>query len=119
LLCNYPTLLIDCLKRAKIHGKIYTTLNSRLVSSFRRIGLVAVSLIALGVLAYAVWQPGLEVHDGHNDKGRNAIWIAHGWLGADDWFTRNQKTNAFAKYRDPKRIRGLATKRVAAINLPS
>ena len=38
------------------------------------------------------------------------MWIAHGWLGADEWFIANKKTNEFMKYRSPANIRGLAEK---------
>ena len=64
-------------------------------------------LAGLGV-GYFLWAPGLEVRDGRHDRGKNGIWISHGWLGSDDWFTRHNKTNEWARYRDPGRIRDLA-----------
>ena len=62
------------------------------------------------VLAYMLWRPGLDIRDGRHDRGKNAIWLAHGWLGGDEWFTRNHKTNEIGRYRDPNRIRELAKK---------
>jgi len=57
---------------------------------------------------YLLWRPGLDVRDGRHDRGHNGIWLGHGWLGGDDWFIRNGKTNEFARFRDPARIRELA-----------
>jgi hypothetical protein len=57
-----------------------------------------------------VWQPGLDVQDGRDDRGSNGIWIAHGWLGADDWFIQNAKTNQFQKYRGGENLRSVAEK---------
>ena len=71
----------------------------------------------LGVFAVATplfiahwrWQPGLKVRDGRDDLGRNALWIGHGWLGADSWFdadNRDEKT----RFRAPDNIGELARK---------
>lgn len=78
--------------------------------SVRRVAIAVVSVIAFGFLAYTLWQPGLDVRDGHHGRGSNAIWLAHGWLGADEWFVRNHKTNEFAKYRSLTNIKALAEK---------
>ncbi len=59
-------------------------------------------------LGYVLWTPGIDVKDGSHDRGRNGLWLSHGWLGADEWFIRNGKTNEYARYRDPKNIRALA-----------
>ena len=45
--------------------------------------LVAAVLLVAVLTGYALWSPGLEVTDGRYDLGRNAIWLGHGWLGAD------------------------------------
>ena len=66
------------------------------------------SLILALWLAYLLWSPGLDVRDGRHDRGRNAIWLSHGWLGADPWFAQNGKTNEVSRFRDPGRIRELA-----------
>ena len=42
--------------------------------------------------------------------GHNGIWLSHGWLGADEWFIKNGKTNLFNFYRDPGHVRELAAK---------
>src|SRR6266705_1545381 len=59
---------------------------------------------------YLLWKPGLDVRDGRDDRGRNGIWLSHGWLGGDQWFLRQGKTNEVGRYRDPNRIRDLAGK---------
>jgi hypothetical protein len=59
-------------------------------------------LILVFGAGYLLWTPGLEVRDGRHDRGRNGIWTSHGWLGADDWFARNNKTNEFAHSRRSK-----------------
>src|SRR3954447_25989659 len=61
-------------------------------------------------VAYWFWSPGLDVRDGRHDHGRNGIWVSHGWLGGNEWFATNSKTNEFAKYRDPRSIHELAVK---------
>lgn len=57
--------------------------------------IIAVSILCLVVLfgaaAFLLWTPGLEIHDGRHDKGQNAIWLQHGWLGGDEWFARYHK----------------------------
>jgi hypothetical protein len=60
--------------------------------------------------SYLLWRPGLDVRDGHDDRGSNGVWLAHGWIGADEWFLKNNKTNEFVRYRHPARIRALAEK---------
>lgn len=68
-----------------------------------------VLLVAI-LVAYFLWSPGLDIRDGRHDRGRNGIWLQHGWLGADEWFIRNAKTNRIVEFRDPARIRALADK---------
>jgi hypothetical protein len=67
-------------------------------------------MLAFVVAAYLVWRPGIDVRDGRHDRGSNAVWLAHGWLGADEWFINNRKTNQFGKYRSPANVRALAAK---------
>ena len=62
----------------------------------------------VALLAWNLWRPGLAVTDGRHDRGQNGIWLAHGWLGGDEWFIRYGKTNEFIRYRDPSRIAALA-----------
>ncbi|MDB6109344.1 MAG: hypothetical protein JWR69_1094 [Pedosphaera sp.] len=76
---------------------------------WRTVMVGAILLIGLPV-GYGLWQPGMDIRDGHHDRSSNGIWVAHGWLGADEWFIKNGKTNEFSLYRDPARIRGLAAK---------
>ena len=71
---------------------------------------VAAALLLVLLLTYRLWTPGLDIRDGRHDRGRNGIWLAHGWLGADEWFIRNGKTNQFARYREQTQVRELATR---------
>ncbi|MFH1497147.1 MAG: hypothetical protein ABII82_04905 [Verrucomicrobiota bacterium] len=50
-------------------------------------------------IAWALWTPGKIITDGRHDLGRNAIWLGHGWLGADDWFLQNGRDPA--DFRQP------------------
>jgi hypothetical protein len=36
------------------------------------------------------------------------MWLQHGWLGDDGWFTRNHKQDRIPQFRDPARIAELA-----------
>jgi len=58
------------------------------------------SCIIAAAVAWLLWSPGDDIRDGRHDRGDNAIWLAHGWLGADSWFIRYNKTNEFTRYRD-------------------
>lgn len=67
-------------------------------------------LLLLFFGGYALWSPGLDVRDGRHDRGQNAIWISHGWLGDGGWFTRNGKMNEISRYRNQEAVRALAAK---------
>jgi hypothetical protein len=69
-----------------------------------------VTFLLIIVVGYLLWSPGLDIRDGRHDKEQNALWVSHGWLGGDDWFIRNGKTNETANFRDPAQIQKLATK---------
>jgi hypothetical protein len=51
-------------------------------------------VLAMVGISYMVWQPGADVRDGRHDRGGNALWLQHGWLGDDGWFARNQRDKA-------------------------
>lgn len=61
-------------------------------------------LIFMGWLVF-VWSPGSIVTDGRNDYKTNGIWLQHGWLGDNDWFTRNEKNPRL--FRDKKKIKNI------------
>lgn len=67
------------------------------------------ALLMVGLVIWAVWAPGQKVTDGRHDRGRNGIWLQHGWLGHDSWFTENNKTDRLQRFRDVAKIRELAT----------
>ncbi len=59
------------------------------------------------LLAYWLWSPGSDVRDGRHDRGKNGLWLGHGWIGADEWFRENNREAQFPKFREPARIREL------------
>ena len=75
---------------------------------FLRTLLLLFFLITAATLAYTLWQPGLQVRDGRHDKGRNAIWMQHGWLGDDAWFTANNRNPKKPQFRSAAQIRKMA-----------
>src|SRR3954463_4621434 len=68
------------------------------------------SLLLALLAAYFIWHPGLDIRDGRHDRGRNGIWISHAWLGGDEWFKKNGKTNDLQRFRDATRIKELAAR---------
>ncbi len=71
--------------------------------------LAPLTLAALTALvAYAIWSPGLDLRDGRHDRGRNAIWLSHAWLGADDWFRNSGREADAGRCRSAAEIRRLA-----------
>lgn len=64
--------------------------------------------LLLLLVAYVCWQPGRDIRDGRHDRGRNGLWLQHGWLGDDAWFLTNQKTNRLAEFRNAQNIAALA-----------
>jgi hypothetical protein len=86
-------------------GEVGNSINNRfreLMRSARRVAVAILSLTVVVIMAYALWQPGTEVPDGRNDRGSNGIWLAHGWLGGDEWFVGNDKTNEFTNIARPR-----------------
>ena len=67
--------------------------------------LLTAAIIALAA-AYCFWAPGKNVTDGRHNHLRNGIWLQHGWLGDDGWFTRTGRDRRL--FRNAERIRGLA-----------
>jgi hypothetical protein len=65
---------------------------------------LAFAIIGVVGIAYTIWSPGEDDLTGRHSRGRNAIWMQHGWLGADAWFVENQKIDRMADFRDPQRI---------------
>lgn len=81
--------------------------NGRRVCSWR--GALAAAVILLAAwFGYTLWSPGLDVIDGRHDRGCNAIWLGHGWLGADEWFFRYGKQDTIDEFRDLRRVQVLA-----------
>ena len=78
-----------------------------LFGSRRRL-LVLLLLLALPALAWFLWSPGADVRDGRHDRGTNGLWMQHGWLGDDSWFTRNHKEDHKTQLRDPAHLQTTA-----------
>lgn len=77
--------------------------------SMRRRSWLRLALLAIvACIAYALWSPGERVTDGRHDRGRNAIWMGHGWLGHDDWFVINEKTAFIPNFRRRERLEQMA-----------
>ena len=68
-------------------------------------GALALALVWSG---RAIWNPGLTVYDGRDDLGRNALWLQHGWIGADSWFSDNDKMGKKPQFRSEEKVRALA-----------
>ena len=66
--------------------------------------IMATSVLLALFVAYQIWAPGLDVTDGHHDRGRNGIWMQHGWLSGDDWFIRNGKESEVSAFRNIDRL---------------
>lgn len=82
----------------------------RSLHSLRRIFTALFLIAAILGVTYLTWQPGSTVTDGRHDRGTNGIWISHGWLGDNNWFTSNNKTDQFGRYRDESSVQALAAK---------
>src|SRR5688500_16812220 len=78
--------------------------------SVRRIAIAIFLIVAIAFAAYALWRPGLDIRDGRHDRQSNGVWLAHGWLGGDEWFIQNNKTNEFTRYRSAVNLKALADK---------
>ncbi|MBI5116481.1 glycoside hydrolase family 18 protein [Candidatus Poribacteria bacterium] len=68
----------------------------------------SIVLLVLLLVGYRIWEPGKDVRDGHNDRLRNGIWLQHGWLGDDSWFSRNGKEVQIQYFRSLKNLETLA-----------
>lgn len=68
-----------------------------------------VAVLGVLALAFRCWTPGRVVTSGWHDRGTNGIWMQHGWLGDDEWFSRYKK--------DPLRFREVSKIQSAAQSL--
>jgi hypothetical protein len=77
-------------------------------ASTRRVLRALLTTLAVALAGYALWRPGVDRQDGANDRGTNAAWLAHGWLGDASWFTRNRRDPR--RFRDPPALSALASR---------
>lgn len=68
-------------------------------------GAVVVGLVLGG---RAIWSPGLTITDGRHDRGKNGFWLQHGWVGADSWFTENEREWKKPLFRSDEKVQELA-----------
>jgi len=68
--------------------------------------LLLLAVLAIMALAYLAWSPGKRIRDGRHDHRSNGIWIQHGWLGDDSWFSRNSADKSM--FRTDQEIQYLA-----------
>jgi hypothetical protein len=73
-----------------------------------RVVVPGIFLVLLVPTSYLIWQPGRTIRDGRHDLGHNGLWLAHGWMGANEWFIKHGKTNQFEQYRSTNGIHRLA-----------
>ena len=70
-----------------------------------RIGAVLAIVAGIPFLLYWLWSPGTGEECGRLDRGQNAIWLGHGWLGDDSWFQRNSRNvNDFRSVEKVERL---------------
>jgi len=60
----------------------------------RRLALGLGFTLGLPWLGYSLWDPGVSSSQGRYDRGRNGLWIAHGWMADDSWFAINRRDRA-------------------------
>lgn len=65
-------------------------------------------IFLLFYIMHFFWQPGRAFKDGSHDLKRNALWLQHGWIGADSWFVENNRLAKKPLFRDVKKVREFA-----------
>lgn len=81
---------------------------SRLGGSLLRIASALLVVLGTPLLLYWLWNPAGNASQDALEFRENGIWIGHGWLGGNDWFTRYRiEINHF---RNPERIEALLGK---------
>jgi hypothetical protein len=70
----------------------------------RRMVFVYLPAILIALLGYLLWSPGQRITSGRHDRKHNGMWLSHGWLGDDNWFTQNKREDQLLAYRDHQSI---------------
>jgi len=78
----------------------------KLGKSALRITAASATIFGVAALGYLVWRPGSG--EPLPEFRNNAIWIGHGWLGADSWFARNKRDPS--EFRSEEKISALFRK---------
>ena len=78
----------------------------KLEKSALRIVSALTIILGIPVFCYWVWQPGSG--EPLPEYRNNAIWLGHGWLGADSWFIRNNRNKE--DFRSVEKISALFKK---------
>ncbi|MGN6367606.1 MAG: glycoside hydrolase family 18 protein [Phycisphaerae bacterium] len=58
-------------------------------------------LLAIALLSWFAWSPGLDLRDGSHDFAHNALWMQHAWLADDAWFKAMNRESRKPLFRDP------------------
>ena len=74
--------------------------------SMLRISVLLAVVFGIPALCYWIWQPGDDLP--LPEYPDNAVWIGHGWLGHDSWFSRNQRSKD--DFRSEEKIAALFKK---------
>ena len=77
----------------------------KLTKSLLRISLALAVVLGVPTILYWAWSPGVADAGGKYDHKQNAIWLGHGWLGADQWFFGGSQDPA--DFRTPEKIAAL------------
>jgi len=85
------------MKQAETIKKLYAS-TARILSALALV-------LGIPALAYWIWSPG---NDQTLSCPNNAIWLGHGWLGADSWFQRYHKKQG--AFREDSAIQDLLKK---------
>lgn len=56
-------------------------------------------------ITHSLWRPGRDVTNVRHDLARNAMWLQHGWMGADSWFVENKREAKKPLFHDTKKLR--------------
>ena len=78
----------------------------KICKSLLRIFIALLIIPGIPVICYFIWQPGSDKP--LPEYPDNAIWLGHGWLGDDSWFSRNQRNKD--AFRNGEKISALFKK---------
>ena len=78
--------------------------------SLRRVAFGLLVTVGCCLFAWWIWSPGKDIRDGRHDRGTNGLWLAHGWMGSDAWFSRWEKEDQKPAYHSPETLAALVSR---------